>query len=340
MVSIKKVISIAYLSVLLGAGLTSAVFAASDLFERNLYFGLRGDPDVVRLQEFLTTEGFYSGPQNGNFYAFTKEGVKTYQKVNHIEPASGYFGPITRGLINNKLRIINAERPATNKSIQIQALQSQIDELLKQLAALQAAATVATTTTAAIPLTSESTTTALSVSEVVATSIPEIATTTTALTNPFDSTLQIKSTWADYTMTRFSAVVLGEFVFSADEKIAITKLRFTNTGTLSDDSIIGLRLLNSKTGSIVSMAILENGAAIFSMTPDTTKTDKGLVVSGEVYYLLADNILASTYGIRKTVEYDIKSEADISAFDYDNLSRVAKLKQITFPVIGSYIKTY
>ena len=84
----------------------------------------------------------------------------------------------------------------------------------------------------------------------------------------------------------------------------------------------------------------KNGVAIFSMTSDTTKTDKGLVVSGGVYYLLADNILTSTYGIRKTAEYDIISESDISAFDYDNLLRVAKLKQITFPVIGSYIKTY
>ena len=333
MVSTKKVIFSTYLSVLFGASFASAAFAASDLFERNLYFGLRGDSDVVRLQEFLTKEGVYRGPQNGNFYALTKEGVKKYQKANAIEPAEGFFGPITRTAASNKIKSLD-------KFAQTQALQSQIDEILKQLAALQVTATVATTTTVAIPTASEPATTTPAVPEVVATSTLEMATTTTALTNPFDSTLQIKSTWADYTMTRFSAVVLGEFAFSADEKIAITKLRFTNAGTLSDDSIIGLRLLNSKTDSIISTAILENGVAIFSMAPDTTKTDKGLVVSGETYYLLADNILASTYGIRKTVEYDITSESDISAFNYDNLSRVAKLKQITFPVIGSYIKTY
>jgi len=332
-VSTKKVIFSTYLSVLFGASFASAAFAASDLFERNLYFGLRGDSDVVRLQEFLTKEGVYRGPQNGNFYALTKEGVKKYQKANAIEPAEGFFGPITRTAASNKIKSLD-------KFAQTQALQSQIDEILKQLAALQVTATVATTTTVAIPTASEPATTTPAVPEVVATSTLEMATTTTALTNPFDSTLQIKSTWADYTMTRFSAVVLGEFAFSADEKIAITKLRFTNAGTLSDDSIIGLRLLNSKTDSIISTAILENGVAIFSMTSDTTKTDKGLVVSGGVYYLLADNILTSTYGIRKTAEYDIISESDISAFDYDNLLRVAKLKQITFPVIGSYIKTY
>ena len=331
--STKKVIFSTYLSVLFGASFASAAFAASDLFERNLYFGLRGDSDVVRLQEFLTKEGVYRGPQNGNFYALTKEGVKKYQKANAIEPAEGFFGPITRTAASNKIKSLD-------KFAQTQALQSQIDEILKQLAALQVTATVATTTTVAIPTASEPATTTPAVPEVVATSTLEMATTTTALTNPFDSTLQIKSTWADYTMTRFSAVVLGEFAFSADEKIAITKLRFTNAGTLSDDSIIGLRLLNSKTDSIISTAILENGVAIFSMTSDTTKTDKGLVVSGGVYYLLADNILTSTYGIRKTAEYDIISESDISAFDYDNLLRVAKLKQITFPVIGSYIKTY
>ena len=333
MVSTKKVIFSTYLSVLFGASFASAAFAASDLFERNLYFGLRGDSDVVRLQEFLTKEGVYRGPQNCNFYALTKEGVKKYQKANAIEPAEGFFGPITRTAASNKIKSLD-------KFAQTQALQSQIDEILKQLAALQVTATVATTTTVAIPTASEPATTTPAVPEVVATSTLEMATTTTALTNPFDSTLQIKSTYADYTMTRFSAVVLGEFIFSADEKIAITKLRFTNAGTLSDDSIIGLRLLNSKTDSIISTAILENGVAIFSMTSDTTKTDKGLVVSGGVYYLLADNILTSTYGIRKTAEYDIISESDISAFDYDNLLRVAKLKQITFPVIGSYIKTY
>lgn len=123
-------------------------------FDRNLYYGLQGDRDVTRLQEFLTEQGLYSGPVTGNFFSLTLRAVKAFQTANLITPTSGYFGPLTRVRANDVLAsqgvlgsYITTESGTTevvtvppNKSLediivaqerQIALLQSQIAELQK-----------------------------------------------------------------------------------------------------------------------------------------------------------------------------------------------------------------
>lgn len=71
-------------------------------FSRDLSFGLRNDPDVTNLQEFLIDQGFLQGSPSGNYFILTQKAVKKFQAAYNIK-ASGYFGPVTRALANRIL---------------------------------------------------------------------------------------------------------------------------------------------------------------------------------------------------------------------------------------------
>ena len=66
------------------------------------------DPQVKELQKYLNSHGFVvalSGPGSlGNetekFGDLTVQALKNFQMTKGIIPATGYFGPITRGVIN------------------------------------------------------------------------------------------------------------------------------------------------------------------------------------------------------------------------------------------------
>jgi len=79
--------------------LPSVAFAS---FDTNLKYGAKGDA-VLELQEFLTDQGVYSGPITGNFYSLTRTAIKKFQTLYGIEPAAGYFGPLTRMKANELL---------------------------------------------------------------------------------------------------------------------------------------------------------------------------------------------------------------------------------------------
>lgn len=68
-------------------------------FDTNLSYGATGQA-VIELQEFLTSEGVYTGPITGNFYTLSLKGVQEFQKKYSISPVSGFFGPITRQKAN------------------------------------------------------------------------------------------------------------------------------------------------------------------------------------------------------------------------------------------------
>lgn len=72
--------------------------------------------DVQELQEFLTTQGDYSGPISGNFFSLTLQGVKRFQTKNGVSPASGYFGAISRGVANNLLTSSTPTPPSSETS--------------------------------------------------------------------------------------------------------------------------------------------------------------------------------------------------------------------------------
>ena len=74
---------------------------AAGEFTRDLYFGMRGDADVARMQDFLRSQGYFTYPQStGNYFGLTFTAVRQWQQARGIAPASGYFGPLSRGMAN------------------------------------------------------------------------------------------------------------------------------------------------------------------------------------------------------------------------------------------------
>lgn len=101
-------------------------------FERDLYFGLKNDSEVTKLQEFLQSQNLYTGPITGNFFSLTREAVKKFQGKEGITPPLGYFGPLTRVRANSLLT------SSKTKEEQIAELNSKIKNLQDQLVSLQA----------------------------------------------------------------------------------------------------------------------------------------------------------------------------------------------------------
>ena len=83
----------------LGFALPFTVFAS---FDTNLRYGSTGVA-VSELQEFLIDQGVLKGQSTGNFYTLTLKAVKAFQKIQGINPQSGYFGPVTRKAANEIL---------------------------------------------------------------------------------------------------------------------------------------------------------------------------------------------------------------------------------------------
>lgn len=118
-------------------------------FERNLFFGISNDQEVVKLQEFLTVEGVYTGPITGNFFSLTLQGVKNFQAREGIYPIAGYFGPLTRARSNTLLgtQIQESDQQAIDETgaapvvpiqkTQIEILQEQIAEIFAQITLVQ-----------------------------------------------------------------------------------------------------------------------------------------------------------------------------------------------------------
>lgn len=99
----KKYINYSILVLAIVFVLSNVSFAETNIkFDSDIYFGLKSNSNVTKLQEFLTQKGFYSGPITGNFFSLTLSGVKNFQKANKINP-TGYFGPLSRATANKDL---------------------------------------------------------------------------------------------------------------------------------------------------------------------------------------------------------------------------------------------
>lgn len=129
------------------------ILVSAQTFEHDLYFGLRNDSDVIKLQEFLTDQGVYSGPITGNFFSLTLKGVKDFQARESIAPVAGYFGPLTRAKANAILDVqveasneqaiaetgLSPTQPEVPKDTNdvVKSLQDQIALILQQVSLLQ-----------------------------------------------------------------------------------------------------------------------------------------------------------------------------------------------------------
>jgi len=74
-------------------------------FYNDLYFGLENNSEVSCLQRFLLSQAsdiYPEGLISGNYFGLTKAAVIKYQAKNSL-PQTGYFGPLTRSLVNNQL---------------------------------------------------------------------------------------------------------------------------------------------------------------------------------------------------------------------------------------------
>lgn len=77
-------------------------------WERNLKKGDKGEKDVLVLQAYLTQQGLYPPkgksrnecPLTGIFGECTVTALQAFQRASDITPASGFFGPRTREVIN------------------------------------------------------------------------------------------------------------------------------------------------------------------------------------------------------------------------------------------------
>ena len=172
---------------------------------------------------------------------------------------------------------------------------------------------------------------------------PEVAvvvsapTTTPAVTlsNPFESSLKIEFTLNPSTLSSYGEKVLTEFRLSANEKIGINRIRFKNSGTFADAHIVGLKLINSATNEVLAKVDSPVSKYIeFTM-------DKVLAVSGDTYYV-SGILLTPIYGAEKPyIRLDIISASDVSAFDFNDLNRVADIsKTNTFPIEGAKISAF
>ncbi len=130
-------------------------FVSAQTFDRDLYFGIQKDSDVTKLQEFLTEQNLYSGPISGNFFSLTLQAVKSFQSQQEVSPASGYFGPKTRGKANQILTaegvnstgvtdesggttpVVTIPPKTANDNDVVTSLTAQIQLLQQQLKALQ-----------------------------------------------------------------------------------------------------------------------------------------------------------------------------------------------------------
>lgn len=82
--------------------------ATKHIFKQNLFFGL-AKTEVKELQKFLNSQGYLlakSGPgsigQETSFFGrLTRAALIRLQKAKNVQPATGFFGPITRGLVNS-----------------------------------------------------------------------------------------------------------------------------------------------------------------------------------------------------------------------------------------------
>lgn len=107
-------------------------------FETNLKYGDRGEK-VAELQEYLISNGFMAGSATGNFYSITKKAVKDFQ-IAHNLPSTGYFGVLSRGVVNSLLIVdVPIESADLFSSVEVKPkIEVQNDQLNAKIQELEA----------------------------------------------------------------------------------------------------------------------------------------------------------------------------------------------------------
>jgi hypothetical protein len=101
---------------------------------RYLGYGDNGD-DVLKLQQFLVQKGLMTATPNGHFGPATHAAVQAFQKLNNISQ-TGNVGPLTKSVLDQVLG--SAVQASSSATQQILLIQQQIQQLLAQIAQMQA----------------------------------------------------------------------------------------------------------------------------------------------------------------------------------------------------------
>ena len=100
-----KITYAGYFKPLNNDGLPVTQLKPQHIFRVDLSYGMRSNPEVVKLQEVLAYFKFF--PSNvdftGNFYSITLKAVKLYQESRGITPTRGLVGPLTRAKLNEEV---------------------------------------------------------------------------------------------------------------------------------------------------------------------------------------------------------------------------------------------
>ncbi len=114
----KKII---YLSAfVMVAALSMASFAYAEdatQFNVSLKYGSTDKAEVMKLQNFLVMQGLLKVAPTGAFLSLTQKAVVDFQKANGVSPASGYFGPLTRAVANQKMLAMSSTGLTTVSSV-------------------------------------------------------------------------------------------------------------------------------------------------------------------------------------------------------------------------------
>ena len=102
-------------------------------FSNHISYG-DSDTDVLQLQQLLVTWGFLAATPNGHFGPATQAALESFQSAHGLSP-TGEVGPATRNELN-QLQVTSGG--STTRAQQIQAIQSQIQQLQTQLNTLEA----------------------------------------------------------------------------------------------------------------------------------------------------------------------------------------------------------
>ncbi len=77
--------------------------SAQDTLTYNLKLGMRNDPQVVAMQNFLISQNYLAPTNNTGFFGqLTFAAVRIYQSENSID-STGFVGPLTRGSMNRAI---------------------------------------------------------------------------------------------------------------------------------------------------------------------------------------------------------------------------------------------
>ncbi len=97
--------------------------ASAFIFSKDLYFGLMHDADVKKLQDFLRTEGYFTGKSNGTFGMKTRTAVRAYQKEYNI-PTTGYVDVKTNEIVSSAFSL--RKNQSTQCTLSLQSLSTPI----------------------------------------------------------------------------------------------------------------------------------------------------------------------------------------------------------------------